>query len=430
MAQNSDSKNYALTLDIIKLYEPYFLMFPDYYKSLCNLLNTVIYKENDSSMFWQYKLFFGIMASSTLGNEFLLDDFKEIFLLLGGDKSWIDEGLKCKNMPDHIKGIAIINNILANKPWILDWRQFFEFKNGLSTFLFQSAIILTTIQRFSNILSTLNLIINNDMNNIEKKINNNENPETNPNKEEKAHNNKQREQENKITIDDKEKNDKGNNQQDKYLNKEKLEKRRTKIINLVKKNYSEFKEIDEDKNNLIINNSIFKKYISDFIISYTNFDQHMEKYLYEEDFSWKNAQYFYFDYAGKEMEYLDKEMKVLENLNSQNCEIKNKKLDIFTLREVIEKYLMLIYGLKDEDYNYHLTNELIPLHLKKIIKKIASGPERIKEQELISCLEILNNKEFTYLIFIVTSIKQKISLIFFAKAYDEFTSNNKLMDNN
>ena len=426
MAQKSDINNSFLSMDIIKIYEPYFIIFPDYYKSFSNLLNAVIYKENDSSMFWKYKLFFGIMASSTLGCEFLLEDFKEIFKSLGGDKSWIDEGIKCKNMPEHIKGMAIINNILAHKPWVLDWRHFTEFKNGLSTFLFQSAIILTTIQRFSTIISTLNLIINKD----EKNINKNENLDKNNNKKEENKTVDKINQENKFKIGQNEKNKKENGQITINQKNEIIEQRKKNIITLVNNNYAKIREIEENKGNILINNNSFKKYISDLIISYTDFNPHMEKYLYEEDFSWKrNAQYFYFDYAGKEMEYLDKEMKDLENLNSENTNLDNQKIDIFNLREVIEKYLKLIYGIKDDEYNYHLTNELIPVELKRIIKKISLGPEQIKEQELISCLEILNIKEFIYLIFIVTSIKQKISLIFFARAYDEFTSNNKLMDN-
>ena len=121
------------------------------------------------------------------------------------------------------------------------------------------------------------------------------------------------------------------------------------------------------------------------------------------------------------MDILDKELKFLENVNSED--IKNiKKLDIFKLRETIEKYLALIFGIIDDQYNYHLTNEYIPVELKRIIKKIASGPEQIKEQELSSCLEILSKEQLIYLIFEVTSIRQKISLTFFAKAFEDFTS--------
>ena len=64
------------------------------------------------------------------------------------------------------------------------------------------------------------------------------------------------------------------------------------------------------------------------------------------------------------------------------------------------------------------------VELKRIIKKIACYPEQIQEQELDSCLEILNKEGLVYLILFVTSIKQKISLTYFAKAFDDYTSNN------
>lgn len=437
MAQKSKEElnkeeNLILSKNIIKIYESYFLIIPDYYNIFKDLLNNIIYEDNDNSFSLQYKLFYGIMASSTLGSEYLLDDFKRIFLLLGGDKSWVEQGLKCENIPEHIKGMATINNILAHKPWIMDWRHFAGFKNGLSFFFFQSAIILTTIHRFASILSSLNLIIHNDIVEEEKREENNKMNKIKQIKETKE------EEKIKNEIKDDEKEDKKDDNltdlslKKKKLKNSKMEKRIQKIITSVKKNYTENKEEDDKKENedTINKKEIFKNYISDLIISYTDFNPHIEKYLNIEDFNWKgNAKYFYFDYAGKEMEYLDKELKFLENINSED--IKNiKKLDIFKLRGAIEKYIALIFGIIDDQYNYHLTNEYIPVELKRIIKKIASGPEQIKEQELSSCLEILSKEELIYLIFEVTSIRQKISLTFFAKAFEDFTSNNILLNNN
>jgi hypothetical protein len=84
----------------------------------------------------------------------------------------MDQGLQCKDIPKRIKNISIINNILAHKPWIMDCRNFTVFENGLSTFLFQSAIILTTVQRFATILCTFKIIIHYGINEEKNKINN------------------------------------------------------------------------------------------------------------------------------------------------------------------------------------------------------------------------------------------------------------------
>ena len=428
MAEKPGLSNSDLCKDIIKIYEPYFLMLPNYYQVFIELINNIIYKDNESSFSLQYKLFYGLMASSTVGCEKLLYDFEKIFLIVGGNKSWIEEGLKCKNIPEQIRGLAIINNILAHKPWIMDWRHFSEFKNGLSVFLFQSAIILTSIQRFASIISSLNCI-------IQKNIEDEKNGKNSEKKDEKP-----KDEPNDPKIKDE--NDSKSTETTKKKKKQKsgnLEDEIEKVIKSVKKSSKENKknkniEEEEKKDNkdFELKKDCFKKYISEFIITYNNFNPHVEKYLLVEDFNWKkNAKYFFFDYAGKEMEYLDKELKVLENITLENDKDNNeKKINIFELRNTIEKYLSLIFGINDEEYNYHLTNESMAVALKRVVKKIACYPDQISESELESCLKILTKEQLVYLIFIVTSIKQKISLTFFAKAFEDFMSNNKKSLNN
>jgi len=413
----------SLSNEILKIYEPYFLIFPDYYKVFNELINNIIYKNNDGSFPLQYKLFYGLMASSTIGCENLLDDFIRIILILGGDKSWIEKGLKCENIPEHIKGMATINNILAHKPWVMDWRHFASFKQGLSVFLFQSAIILTTIQRFASIISGLNLIIHKD--NIEKeKKNKKEKDSEQLEKEEVKIKEENNVKEGNEEKDDKDKKDEARKRKRK-LKAEIVEEQIQKVITSVKKNYTEIKyENEEEKKNLINRKEIFQKYISELIFSYTDFNPHIEKYLFTEDFNWKtNAKYFFSDYAGKEMDYLNKELKTLENLSSESIG-NNIKINIFKLRDAIEKYLTLIFGINDDEYNYHNNNLSMSVEIKRIVKKLACYPEQIREQELALCLEKINKEELVYLILIVTSIKQKISLTFFAKAFDDFTSNN------
>ena len=441
MAEKSEISNTDLQKELIKIYEPYFLIFPNYYQVYIELINNMIYKDNDSSFSLHYKLFYGLMASSTIGCEYLLSDFEKLFLNLGGDKSWIEEGLKCKNIPEQIRGMAIINNILAHKPWVLDWRQFSEFKNGLYSFLFQSAIILTSIQRFASIISSFNIL-----NTI---INKNSEKEKNEKKDKSMQilNTKDIKEEQKIKEHKDNKDNESNwgveitKKKKKQKPTEKLVDEIQKAIISVKKSYKKNKEKNEeeeeiqdidDKKDIIIIKDIFKKYISEFIISYNNFNPHIEKYLLIEDFNWKkNAKYFFVDYAGKEMEYLEKELKVLENLTLET-ETNNdeNKINIFNLRNTIEKYLCLIFGINDEEYNYHLINESLAVELKRVIKKVACYPDQIVELEINSCLKIISKEQLVYLIFIVSSIKQKISLTFFAKAFDDFISNNKSIKNN
>ena len=59
-----------------------------------------------------------IKAVSTIRSEYLLRTLEEIFILQGGDESWIINGLK--SVPEKIQNISKLNNIIAHQPWKLD----------------------------------------------------------------------------------------------------------------------------------------------------------------------------------------------------------------------------------------------------------------------------------------------------------------------
>ena len=386
---------------IISKYHQYLSLYKSYYSSFINLISNVIYEDEDSSFSFQYKLYYGIMASSTMNNIELFDDFKKKFLECNGDKLWVEQGIQCENIPKQIKLFANINDILAHKPWILHWTHFIEFDNGLSFFLFQSAIILTTIQRFATIISAMELFLKKNIT-INDLIFQNE-----------EDNLKNNEIENKIK--------KKNSKRD-----EKIKSENEKVIISVKQNYIDEKDLNEKKKQNTNNNFSIKFLLKEPVI-YEDFNQHHDKYLYVDDFDWKtNAKYFYVDYASKEMDFLEKEFKALDILSNNE---KNKN-NIFKHKNTIEKYVEIILGIRDREYDYHKTNEVLNMDIKNLIKKIACFPEKLNDENLDDLLLILNAKNLLILIFIIAAIKQKISLTYFAKAFDDFSSNKNKFDYN
>ena len=386
---------------IISKYHQYLSLYKSYYSSFINLISNVIYEDEDSSFSFQYKLYYGIMASSTMNNIELFDDFKKKFLECNGDKLWVEQGIQCENIPKQIKLFANINDILAHKPWFLHWTHFIEFDNGLSFFLFQSAIILTTIQRFATIISALELFLKKNIT-INDLIFQNE-----------EDNLKNNEIENKIK--------KKNSKRD-----EKIKSENEKVIISVKQNYIDEKDLNEKKKQNTNNNFSIKFLLKEPVI-YEDFNQHHDKYLYVDDFDWKtNAKYFYVDYASKEMDFLEKEFKALDTLSNNE---KNKN-NIFKHKNTIEKYVEIILGIRDREYDYHKTNEVLNMDIKNLIKKIACFPEKLNDENLDDLLLILNAKNLLILIFIIAEIKQKISLTYFAKAFDDFSSNKNKFDYN
>ena len=345
----------------IKIFEPKLSLSSIYFQDFSGLISNVIFKDNDNSFSLQYKLYYGIIGSSAIGSNILVENFKKKFVLYGGDTSWVEQGIKCENIPKHIKGFAKMNDILVHKPWILFWAHFAEFDNGMTFFLFQSAIILTTIHRYATIFSWLQIF----------------------------NNKKDGDKDNEIVTEIK------NEEIDKVKSPE-----------------------NNNKENIIKN--LKEKYILN-PIEYSNFDQHTEKYLLTEDFDWKtNAKYFFSDYAQKEMDFLEQEFKSLDSIPYDESDENN----IFTKKNAIEKYIGLILGIKDNSYDYHNTNTSLSIYLKTLIKKIVCFPEKLYEETLKDLLNIINEKEnLIRLIFLVTAIKQKICLTFFAKAFDDFSSN-------
>ena len=341
--------------NLIKIYKPYFDKY-DYFSDFFSLISNLIYKDNDNSFSLKNKLYYSIIASSNIGTRILIEEFKSKYLSYGGDTSWIDQGINAQSIPKHIKGFAKMSDILVHKPWIIHWAHFAEFDNELNIFLFQSAIILTTIHRFATIISGLNIFIKNDL---------------------KTKN-----------IEDKD------------------------IIELIENN--DYKNI---KNKYVLNP-----------IEYENFDQHNDKYLYEDDFEWKiNAKYFFENYAEKEMNFLEKEFNSLDKLQNDKEE---EEENIFLKKNAIEKYVGIILGIKDREYDYHNTNLALSIDLKTIIKKIACFPETLQEENLEYLLIRLSEKNIIRLILLVTAIKQKICLTFFAKAFDDFSTNKKKLNYN
>jgi len=53
----------------------------------------------------------------TLRCEYLFRTLEEIFISVGGDERWLIEGLNA--VPEKVKKIGRINNILAHQPWKL-----------------------------------------------------------------------------------------------------------------------------------------------------------------------------------------------------------------------------------------------------------------------------------------------------------------------
>lgn len=157
-------------------YEFFLLWFPDFYSNYKKTMDLIL-SNNEGHLPLTWKIYLGIMAASTMRNEYLLRTLEGEFLLNGGEEDWLILGLD--GVPEKLKNLQIINNIIAHQPWKItekDIESVCKTKNSSSCWnmedLVQSILILTTFHRLATILECLKIDLKRNTeqkNNIEQK---------------------------------------------------------------------------------------------------------------------------------------------------------------------------------------------------------------------------------------------------------------------
>lgn len=147
----------------IKLFELFLFWFPEQYffsqEIFDNLLSP---KKGFIPITWKYYL--AIMAASTIKNEFLIKYLEKEFLLIGGNEEWLIKGLEA--VPEKLKKIDRINNIIAHQPWKLKENDIMEIylkknANILNTNeLLEAILILINFHRLATILESMRFSYN------------------------------------------------------------------------------------------------------------------------------------------------------------------------------------------------------------------------------------------------------------------------------
>lgn len=95
-------------------YEYFYLWFAsDYYQLQRNTVFHLMKKDGILPLNWKY--YIAIMAVSTMKSEHMLKSLEEVYLENDGDSSWLIFGIDI--IPEKLKKIAKINNLLAHQPW-------------------------------------------------------------------------------------------------------------------------------------------------------------------------------------------------------------------------------------------------------------------------------------------------------------------------
>jgi hypothetical protein len=143
----------------MKLYEGFFLLFSDYYFLYEKSLIVLMSQEDYMPITWKYYL--AIMAVSTIRCEYLLRELEMQFLLKGGDEIWLIKGLEV--VPDKLRQLERINNILAHQPWKLKIKDLTEIHSKYNVKgwhineLIHAVLIMTNYHRLASIVESMRL---------------------------------------------------------------------------------------------------------------------------------------------------------------------------------------------------------------------------------------------------------------------------------
>ena len=152
--QCDNTVNLMLKQGKIFLYENFFLWYNkvcEYYiKTLDSIIKNIQYI-NDNS--WIY--YIALMGISTVKCEYLFSHYENQFLLSGGEISWLLEGLKV--VPDKLKKLADLNNLINNQPWNFDVKyiKIMLDNNWNKEELLEALLILIVFQRLSTLVISL-----------------------------------------------------------------------------------------------------------------------------------------------------------------------------------------------------------------------------------------------------------------------------------
>ena len=403
-------------------FEHFFIWFNDYLSYYEKTVNTIFKKKSILPIQWKYYL--AIMASSTMKNEYLTRLFEEEFLDNNGDPNWLIIGLNV--VPNKLKKLASLNNIIAHQPWNINIEELKNVKSVLSiNEITEACIILIQFQKISLIEELIEFKKYNNENDIQRKPSKDMSEKIDVMFQEHIFNviNEIKKEEEDIIEEENESNDKDTSDASNKLNN---------ISDLYNIKQSSFNSVDSweknDKNLSDETNDIFQKYLSDDYekIAFKGPNKNVSLSYYE--YNWCDYGYYYLKNISPNLiTCINDEMKYIIELTSNSLGFKkySSSLNSLYIKQAIINYVEKLFGYYHEDYNYKNISKLLCCNINytKFIKKFVCYPKKVSLCDFQEMNTIFLHEEIMHIILLIATIKMKIQLIFLSKAIDELSKN-------
>ncbi|CDW78780.1 sestrin-1 isoform 2 [Stylonychia lemnae] len=402
--------------------------FPKYLQHFDETLDQMMNREDVLPITWKYYL--SIMAVSCYDCEYLLKIQEEQFLLWGGDIKWLTDGIKVVDRK--LQKIGELNELLAFRPWAISQTHIDQLVrdgeshrfNWSTHEILQAGSILASYHSLCGLIfgngikEDIDIALTFEKSSVSKHKNQSANllkSDLNQLELEKTIGylqcqNEDDDEDSNHNFDEKDQ----DSDSDLNLNSSSLSPS-TKALDSVQ-------ELEEEHHNddNLKRLEIFRKHRSNMLDRYVDYNKAQEASLQDlSDYSWEfQGVDLYSRYLPELIELMqnqiDYAMKMTKNTygNAAN-------LNTNDFRQSISVYLMLIHGIRDDQFNYTKINKTLLIHHKRFIKKIGCQPNQVTQSEYDELSTLLSTSEKCHICILIMETKKQIELLWLTKAVNQ-----------
>jgi len=185
--------------------------------------------------------------------------------------------------------------------------------------------------------------------------------------------------------------------------------------------HDECAKISEEKRK--VNEDIFKKYLSDCITFYQDFDSHSDQKVSDLDFNWEDHAFDTLKKFFYKIEEINNEINYVANLTSNTIGNENYSLKTNLFRNSISSYIENIFGYIHHDFDYSQVNKVLDINHKLFIKNVCCSPHKISKKlfEIVSLS--FSYQELLHMILLSSTIKFRLQLNYLALRIHQYWKN-------
>mmetsp|Transcript_25901 Transcript_25901/g.45999 ORF Transcript_25901/g.45999 Transcript_25901/m.45999 type:complete len:537 (-) Transcript_25901:214-1824(-) len=348
--------------------------------------------------------YLAILASSLHDCEYLVSLQQSEFVFNRGDPTWL-EGIH--RAPDRVKGIMTLARRLAHEPWKISSKDIAEqievYKWTLAE-LVQTIAILCTFFSLSGLTFGVGVLPEVDF----------EAP-SRPCRETRDY---------KLTVETFAQAQKNSEELHKMLDTTNRKGKRKGKKGVATDGETGIQKASAVEDIACLDNlsdrSRYPQYTGKQIQRYCDFNIKTEKLHRRQDYNWRSHGYslmmrFYQGFSP----LLNEEFEIIYNLTYKRLTTA-ENVDTRPFRRAVWYYVLRLYGMENDDYNYANINKLLNKQIKRYIKKCACSPQDIQRRDYEVFGYAMTADEKCHVALLVFEARRQASLVYGLKALGEY----------